>query len=259
MNRTQQAGARPRPPTAAGIYDYLLGGSHHGVADRKAAEEALALAPEARFAARENRAFMQRAVRYAAAHGVTQFVDIGSGYPATGAVHETAAEIVDSPRVLYVDHDPLVAAFSRKTIRSPHVAAVMHDLRHPWEIIDDPVTAQVIDWSRPVAVLMVAILHFVKDDPGQIIATFRDHMVPGSFLVLSHGVHGENPERAEEAAQKWGSGKSAFYLRTPSEVEDMFTGFDLVEPGLTTTTEWRTGRPAPTDQAVMLAAVGRCP
>jgi O-methyltransferase involved in polyketide biosynthesis len=259
MNRTQQASAHPKPPTAAGIYDYLLGGANHTEADREAAESAMKVAPEARFAAVENRAFLQRAVRYAAAHGVRQFIDLGSGYPTGGAVHEIAAEIEDGPRVLYVDRDPAVAAFCQETVRSPHVAAAVHDLRHPWDIIDDPVTAQVIDWSQPVAVLMVAILHFVPEDPAELIAVFRDHMVPGSYLILSHAVHGENPDDAERAARSWGSGRVGFYLRSPSEVEDLFTGFDLVEPGLTTTTEWRTSKPAPTGQAVILSAVGRCP
>jgi hypothetical protein len=243
-------------PTPAGIYNYLLGGSHHSAADREAAEEALALAPEARFAAVENRGFMQRAVRYIARQGVSQYIDVGSGFPAAGAVHEIAAESVVDPHVLYVDYDPAVAAMAREIVHSPNVVAAVHDLRRPWDIIDDPGTAGVIDWSRPVAVLMVAILHFVREDPAEIIATFRDQMVPGSFLVLSHAAHAD---AAEEAAQSWDRARSPLVLRTATEIEDLFAGFELVDPGLVTTTEWGTRRPAPTGQAVLVGAVGRVP
>jgi O-methyltransferase involved in polyketide biosynthesis len=256
--------AGPDVPSVPGIYNYLLGGTDHSAADQAAAEAILAGAPDTRFAVRENRAFLRRAVTYAAEQGVRQFVDLGSGFPSAGAVHEIAAEIVDDPHVLYVDHDPVVAEFCRDRVRSPNVAVVVHDLLDPWSIIDDPVTARLIDWSQPVAVLLVAILHFVKEDPAQVIATFRDHMVPGSFLILSHAVHGENPDAAEEAVKSFHTPRAAFHVRTPREVEDLLTGFDLVEPGLvepgfTTTTQWGTGRPVRLDQPMVLAAVGRCP
>ena len=248
-------------PSPAGIYDYLLHGQHYSPADREAAEKALALAPETRFAALENRAFLQRAVRYVAAHGVRQYIDIGSGFPTVGPVHEVAGTIVAEPHVIYVNYDPAVTELSRDVLRSPNVAAVVHDLRRPWDIIDDPTVARLIDWSEPVAILMVAILHFVTDDenPAEIIATLRDHMSPGSYLVLSHASQGENPDGAEEAARAWNSARSAITLRTPREIEDLFSGFELVPPGLVTTTEWGTDEPAPTGQGLILAAVGRVP
>jgi len=246
-------------PTAAGIYDYLLHGEHHSPADREAAEKALAIAPEARFAALENRAFLQRAVRHIATTGVRQYIDIGSGYPTAGSVHEVAAEVVADPHVVYVDYDPAVARLSQTLLRSANIATVVHDLRHPWEIIDDPDVARLIDWSKPVAVLMVAILHFVADDPAEIIATFRDHMVPGSYLVVSHATQGENPDGAEEAARAWDEATSRITLRTATAIEDLFTGFELVPPGLVTTTEWGTAEPAPTGQGLILAGVGTVP
>jgi S-adenosyl methyltransferase len=251
--------AGPGVPSVPGIYNYLLGGTDHSAADQAAAEAILAGAPETRLAVRENRAFLRRAVTYAAEQGVRQFVDLGSGFPSAGAVHEIAGEIVDDPHVLYVDHDPVVAEFCRDRVRSPNVAVVVHDLLDPWGIIDDPVTARLIDWSQPVAVLLVAILHFVKEDPAQVIATFRDYMVPGSFLILSHAVLGEDPVRAEEAVKSFHTPRAAFHIRSPREVEDLFTGFDLVEPGVSTTTQWGTGQPARFDQPTVLAAVGRCP
>lgn len=251
----------PTRPSPAGIYDFLLGGDHHSAADREAGEKALTIAPEGRFAAVQNRAFLQRAVRYVSECGVRQFIDIGSGYPTAGPVHEIAAGIVADPHVVYVDYDPEVAALSRTLVRSANVTTVVHDLRRPWDIIDDPDVARLIDWSQPVAVLMAAILHFVTDaeDPAEIIATFRDQMAPGSYLVLSHGCHGENPDAVEEASRAWDAARSRLTLRSATAIDDLFSGFEMVPPGLVTTTEWRTTDPAPTGQGLILAGVGLVP
>lgn len=253
--------SRPVRPSPAGIYDYLLGGHHHSEADREAAEKALALTPEARFAARENRAFMHRVTRYVAERGVRQYIDIGSGFPTAGPVHEIAAGAIADPHVIYVDYDPTVTAVSRSLLKSPNVIPVAHDLRHPWDIIDDPAVQRLIDWSQPVALLMAAILHFVTDqeNPAEIIATFGDLMARGSYLILSHAAHGENPDAAEEASRAWDETRSAMTLRTPREIEDLFTGFELVPPGLVTTNEWGTSATPPTGQALILAGVGRVP
>lgn len=243
----------------AGIYDYLLGGANHSAADREAAERALAIAPETRSAAIENRAFMQRAVRYIAERGVTQYIDIGSGFPTVGAVHEIAQQFTADPHVVYVDYDPAVSSLSRELLRSPNMVTAVHDLRRPWEIIDDPDVARLISWSEPVAVLMAAILHFITDaeNPREIIATFRDHMPPGSYLVLSHVSQGENPDGAEDAARIWDSARSSVTLRTAADIENLFAGFELIPPGLVTTTEWGTADPPPTGQALVLAGVGK--
>jgi O-methyltransferase involved in polyketide biosynthesis len=248
-------------PSPAGIYDYFLGGRHYSPADRDAAEEALAIAPEGRFAARENRAFMQRAVRYIASRGVTQFIDIGSGYPTSGPVHETAAEVVAHPHVLYVDYDPVVAELMQELPRSPHVRVITRDLREPWSIINDPVAAELIDWTEPVALLMVSILHFVTRDenPGDIIATLRDRLAPGSYLVICHASDGENPDAAAEAPRAFSTARSGLTMRSPGEIESLFTGFELVPPGLVTSTEWGTGEPAPVNQILGLAGVGVLP
>jgi O-methyltransferase involved in polyketide biosynthesis len=245
------------PPSPAGIYDYILGGQYHTAADRDAADKVLAIAPEFRFAAVENRAFLQRAVRYLAGHGVRQYIDVGSGYPTAGPVHEVAAEIGPDPHVVYVDHDPVVADRSRALVTSPHVAMVGRDLRRPRDIIDDPDVTRLIDWSQPVAVLMVAVLHFVAeaDNPAEIIATFRRRMSPGSYLVLSHGSPGEDRGAAEEVARSWASATG----RTREAIQALFAGFDLVPPGLVTTTEWGTTEPAPGGQGVVLAGIGRLP
>jgi S-adenosyl methyltransferase len=258
----RQPGDRAESPTPAGIYDYLLGGRHHSAADREAAEKALAIAPEARSVAKENRAFLRRAVSYIAERGVRQYIDLGSGFPSRGAVHEIAGRFVPDPHVLYVDYDQTAAKVSRAMLASyPHAEILARDLRQPWDVIDAPETARLIDWAKPVAVLMVAVLHFVGDDdrPGEIIATFRDQMGPGSYLVLTHGSAGENPQDAREAAHAWDQTRSPVRLRTPSEVDGWFVGFEMVGPGLVTAREWGTEEPAAHDQAVMLAGVGRIP
>jgi hypothetical protein len=242
----------------AGIYDYLLGGCNYSDADRIAAEKALAIVPETRIAARENRAFLQRAVRYVAERGVTQYLDIGSGFPTAGPVDQVATEIIADPHVVYVDYDPVVALLSRKVLTSRNTITVVHDLRQPTSIIEDPEVASRIDWTRPVAVLMVAILQFLaeEDDTAGIVRTFSERMAPGSYLVISHVSGGENPGRADEAARVWDRSKSSITMRTAAEIRRFFDGFELVPPGLVSTTQWGTGRPAPEGQAVVLAGVG---
>lgn len=248
-------------PSQAGIYDYLLDGDQHSPADRAAAEQAMAAMPQIRLAARENRAFLQRAVRYAARHGVRQYLDIGSGFPATGPVHEVAAEIVADPHVVYVDFDPAVIAVSRELLRSPWLTAVNHDFRRPADILGDPAVAALIDWSEPVAISLVAVLHFVPDeaDPAGIIATFRDRLAPGSYLILSHGSAAARPPDGQDPAPIWDRTRSPVTGRTRQQIENLFTGFDLVPPGLVTSSEWGTTATAPITRDLVLAGVGRRP
>lgn len=251
----------PARPTPAGIYDYLLGGEHYSAADEAAAEQALALTPANRTEVIENRAFLRRAVHYLASRGITQYVDVGSGYPVSGAVHQTAAELIASPRVVYVDNDPQVADVSRGLLHSPDTAVIVRDARRPAEIIGDPQTRRLIDWSRPVAVLLVSILHFIRDeeDPAGIVAAFREQMAPGSYLALSHGVVLDDPEFVGQVARNWDRAASGVTMRAPAEVAGFLAGFDLVPPGLVTTVEWGTDRPPTTGPGAIMAAVGTVP
>jgi hypothetical protein len=251
----------PARPTPAGIYDYLLGGQHYSAADQAAAEQAVAMTPATRSEVIENRAFLRRAVRYLASRGITQYLDLGSGYPAGGAVHQTAAELITSPRVVYVDNDPRVAEISRGWLDSPDTAVIVRDVRRPADIIGDPQTRRLIDWSRPVAVLLVSILHFIRDEdgPAGIVAAFREQMAPGSYLVLSHGVVLDDPEFVGQVARNWDRAASGVVMRTRDEVAGFLAGFDLVPPGLVTTVEWGTGRPPATGACSVLAAVGTLP
>ena len=221
----------------------------------------MAMAPATRSEVIENRAFLRRAVHYLASRGITQYLDVGSGYPVSGAVHQTAAELIASPRVVYVDNDPRVAEVSRGLLDSPDTAVIVRDARHPAEIIGDPQTRRLIDWSRPVAVLMVSILHFIQDedDPAGIVAAFRERMSPGSYLALSHGVVLDDPEFVSQVARNWDRAASGVIMRTRDEVAGFLAGFDLVPPGLVTTVEWGTGRPPATGAGSILAAVGAVP
>lgn len=248
--------------SSAGMYDYLLGGVNHSDADRRAAEKALAVVPDTRFAAVENRGFAQRAVRHAASQGVRQYLDIGSGFPTAGPVHQIAGETISDPRMVYVDSDPWVVALGRELLLESALSVIVgHDLRRPGEIIADPAIAGLIDWSEPVAVLMTAVLHYLADpdDPGSVITAFRETMAPGSYLIISHVSRGTSPNWAENAARTWHRDRPPVTLRTAAQIRALFSGFDLLPPGLATTATWRTAETAPASRPLMLAGVGQHP
>jgi hypothetical protein len=248
-------------PTPAGIYDYILGGTNHTAADREAAQRTMAAAPEARSGILANRGFMQRAVRFAAVNGIRQFIDLGSGYPAAGPVHEVAAAVLARPRVVYVDYDPAVVTLIRKVVGTSTVAAAGYDVREPERIIASPEVTTLIDWSEPVAVLMVALLHFVTDeeDPARIVSAFRQRMASGSYLVLSHASFGENPDGAQLGAGGWSRATSQMTIRSREAIRSFFSGLELAGRGLVTAQEWGTSDLPPHGQAVVLAGVGRVP
>jgi len=176
-------------PTTARIYDYWLGGQDNFAADRVAALAITEVAPEARLMAVENRGFLRRAVRFLAAEaGITQFLDIGTGLPTQGNVHQVAQEVNAGARVVYVDNDPMVLAHSRALKTGGSTVVIQADLREPRTILDHASTRKLIDFTQPLAVLLVAVLHFISDDddPAAIVATIRETLPPGSYLVISH-------------------------------------------------------------------------
>jgi hypothetical protein len=239
--------SRPHP---ARIYDYLLGGKDHYEVDREAGEEIAAAAPEARIAVRANRAFLQRAVRYVVGSGVRQILDIGTGLPTPPNVHETAQEVAPDVRVAYVDNDPIVNTHANALLsHSGATGVVLADLRDPGAILDHPEVRRVIDFDEPVALLLVAILHFLTDaeQPAQIVATLRDALPAGSFLVLSH-VTGDFADRSEVKAV-YNRATATANLRSHAEVERFFDGFELIEPGLIQVPFWRPDSPPPARSA----------
>ncbi len=247
------------------MYDYFLGGKDHYQVDREAAEQALAAAPEIRALARENRAFLQRAVRFLAAEaGIRQFIDLGTGLPTKGNVHEVAQQAVPDARVVYVDYDPVATTHARALLATDdQTVAIQADLRDPEAILGDPHAQELIDFDQPVAVLFLSVLHFVTDeeDPAGIVARFREAMAPGSYVALSHG-SARNPQRAEEAERGWDRATSSIKARTSEQVRALFEGFDLVEPGLVNAAEWRPDSPGKAkthEVGLFLAGVGRKP
>lgn len=247
----------------ARYYDYLLGGKDNYAVDREAAEHLIEIIPQLRPAMRANRGFLVRAVRFLAESGITQFVDIGSGLPTQGNVHEIAQGVNPDARVVYVDNDPIVLAHGRALLEeNSHTAVIAGDMLQPNEIITDPRLGEFIDWSQPVAVLMVAVLHFVTDDrnPGGIVQTFADRMVPGSYLVISQDTaDGRDPDYVAQIKELYDSAVPAgVTFRSRPEVEAFFDGFTLLEPGVVPVSQWRPDpdtTPTP-DGDWMIAGVG---
>jgi hypothetical protein len=231
-------GFDPNTPNVARMYDYYLGGKDHFPADREAAEQILRIIPEARLAARANRAFLGRAVRHLAQAGVRQFIDIGTGLPSQGAVHEVAGE---GAKVVYVDIDPVVLVHARAMLDSEDTVAIQGDVRKPQEILDHPDTRRLIDFDQPVAILLVAIMHFVQDSEGphEIIRTLREAMAPGSYLVMSHGASDSRPDAVDEGTKVYSKATSPLVLRDRDGIASLFEGFELLEPGLVWLPEWR--------------------
>jgi hypothetical protein len=237
------AGIDASTPNPARIYDYLLGGKDNYPADRDAAEAILGVAPQARQGAKENRAFLQRAVRSLAAEaGIRQFLDIGTGLPTQGNVHQVAHEVAPDARVVYVDNDPVVHAHANALL-ADHITtiAVLADLREPDAILGDSRVRAVLDFTRPVAVLLVAVLHFIRDeeDPVRIVARLRDAMAPDSFLVVSHATADFHPDVAAKVTDVYQQASAPLVLRSRSQIARFFGGFDLLAPGLVQPVEWR--------------------
>jgi hypothetical protein len=229
--------SRPHP---ARIYDYLLGGKDNYLVDQEAGDALIVAAPEVRPGVRANRDFMHRAVRYVVGSGVRQILDIGAGLPTSPNVHEIADQVSSGSRVAYVDNDPIVKAHADAFLgRSGQTEVVLADLRKPRSILDHPEVRAVIDFEQPVALLLVAVLHFVTDEeePRGILAELHDALPAGSFLVLSHATD-DFTERSEAQAV-YNNASATMNLRSHSNIEEFFTGFELVEPGLVQVPLWR--------------------
>lgn len=226
----------------ARVYDYLLDGAHNFAIDRELALKGLELLPNLRDAARFNRAFLHRAVRFCLDQGIRQFLDIGSGVPTVGNVHEVAQAVAPDSHVVYVDNEPVAVAHSELILEGNDRAGVVWaDAREPHTILSHPTTRRLLDFERPVAVLMVAVLHAIpdKDDPAGIVAQFRDAVVPGSFLAVSHGTSDRGSEQLRIYRDMFKDSQTPVVHRTHEEVFGLFDGWKLIEPGVVFTPEWR--------------------
>jgi hypothetical protein len=233
---------RPHP---ARVYDYMLGGKDNFEADRKAAEQALAVNPTGRAGPLENRAFMVRAVRYLAAEaGIRQFLDIGTGIPTSPNVHEVAQSAAPASRIAYADNDPVVLAHARALMNSGPDGRTVYidgDMRVPDSILNAPALSEILDLSLPVGLLLIAVLHLI-DDAQEAYGYCRRYvaaMPSGSYLVVTHLSDDLAPERIRNVSQSMRQRGMTLVPRSKAGIERFFDGLDLVEPGLELAHRWR--------------------
>ncbi|MET8848103.1 SAM-dependent methyltransferase [Amycolatopsis sp. NPDC004625] len=233
-------------PNAARVYDYMIGGKLNYAVDRMFADQILGVLPNARHMALVNRAWLRRAARFGAEQGIRQFLDIGSGMPTVGHVHEVVQAIDPSARVVYVDNEPIAVAHSEIVLEgNDNATMVQANAEHPDEVLEHPTTEAMLDFSEPVMVIMAAFVHFVPDsrDPAGLIGRYRDVLAPGSHLALSSGTwegQGEETQRSVALYEKSGT---PLALRSPDELAALVTGFEILSPGVVFTPEWRPDEP----------------
>ncbi|WP_158843440.1 SAM-dependent methyltransferase [Saccharothrix deserti] len=254
-------------PSVARTYDYMLGGAHNFAVDRALGEQIEAAMPGLRNSARVNRAFLGRVVRFMVDQGVRQFLDIGSGIPTVGNVHEVAQAEAPECRVLYVDRDPVAVAHSElMLVGNDRAAVVQADMREPETILGGAEARRLLDFDQPIGLLMLLMLHWVPDsaDPRGLVARYRDALAPGSYLAITHATADNQSESLTDATDliKRSNSPDQVNLRTHAEVTELFDGFELVEPGLVGCGEWRPGGPGdiasqPDMNMLVYAGVGR--
>ncbi|WP_020667067.1 SAM-dependent methyltransferase [Amycolatopsis nigrescens] len=251
-------------PSAARVYDYYLGGDSNFEVDRVLAEQVRAAIPWVHDTARHNRAFLRRAVRYCMDAGVRQFLDIGSGTPTVGNVHEIAQQLDPDSRVVYVDNEPVAVAHAQLLLEGNENATIVRaDLREPDEVCDGEETTRLLDFDQPIAVLMVAILHFIPDSdrPLDIISQYQKRLAPGSHLAISHVTDDVYAEQIHQLVDLYRGSSNPVTTRTKEQVRELFTGFDLIDPGVVWTPEWRPETPGHVgehpEDSVIYAGLGR--
>jgi hypothetical protein len=250
--------------TAARLYDYLLDGKDNFPADREAAEQLLSAVPEVRDNARANRAFMGRALRALAGEGLDQFLDIGIGLPGPGGTVETVRSVRDNVRIVGVDNDPLVLAHARARPSDFGPATIVTaDVRDPKSILANPEVRAALNFSQPIVILLVAVLHFVgdADDPHTIVRTLMDAAAPGSCLILSHATGDSDPARVNATVDAYNKSTTSLALRPAEEVTRFFDGMDLLKPGVVRLPWWRPDGDVPegSDKIWMHCGVARKP
>jgi S-adenosyl methyltransferase len=236
------AGIDTTKPSAARTYDVFLGGGHNFSADREFARRAEQVFPGVGKACRANRAFLRRAVAYGVSRGIRQFLDIGSGIPTRGNVHEIAQLHEPQARVVYVDNEVVAVAHSELMLHGNHLAAVVDaDLRRPAELLNHPSTVKLIDFEQPVMLLMLAVLHFVadEDDPAGLVARYRERLAPGSCLAISHATSQVRAEEMRALERLYATSSNPASARSPEWIAALFGDFEVVEPGVTYAPDWR--------------------
>lgn len=229
-------------PSVARVYDFYLGGSHNFESDRAFGEQVLRAMPHLPAILLDNRAFLRRVVQHLCAEGIDQFLDLGSGIPTVGNVHEVAQEANPDARVVYVDHDPVAVAHSQSILTgNARAVAIAGDIRSPRQVLDDAVLTGLLDFDRPVAVLMVAVLHFIQDDdrPVEIVAELMQAMSPGSYLAISHARQdGQAALREVGKVYDETDSPNPMRLRSGPEVEALFGDLTMMPPGVVLVPRW---------------------
>lgn len=232
-------------PSSARVYDVHLGGSHNFQVDRDLAEKAAEMMPSLPAVLRANRSFLRRVVRHMAGLGVRQFLDLGSGIPTVGNVHEIAQQMAPDCRVVYVDSDLVAVMHSRSILRgNDRAVAIRADFRVVDQVLDDPEVRSMLDFGEPIAVLFLAVLHFVPDadDPVSIVSSYVDRLPRGSYLAISHACS-DVQESTREAAEMYSERIGGFHMRPKAQIAAMFGDLEMLEPGLVDLTEWRPDSP----------------
>ncbi|WP_280275139.1 SAM-dependent methyltransferase [Nocardia wallacei] len=231
-------------PHSARMYDYFLGGKDNYEADREHAEQVEKVFLSVRLAAHHNRGFMHRAIRHLAQEGIRQFLDIGTGIPTEPNLHQVAQQIKPEARIVYVDNDPIVLAHARALMTSTPEGwtAYLHaDVTQPEQILTAPEVRNTLRPSEPVAVSLIALLHFIPDEckPHDILATLLDAVPSGSYLVISHATPDFDPDTFTKIQDIYRDGEIPCQFRSHEEVTGFFTGLDLVDPGVVPLPRWR--------------------
>jgi SAM-dependent methyltransferase len=242
--------------SGARVYDYVLGGNHNFGVDRQLAEQMLAVQPHVRRAALMNRAFLRRAVLHMMDNGVRQFLDLGSGIPTVGNVHEIAHAVDPASRVVYVDNEHVAVEHSQLLLEGNENATMVHaDITKPGLVLGDPATRRLLDFAQPIGLLAVTIGHYILDDAVGVFDAYRDVLAPGSYLAITHLTNDFAVTDADELAELMKKSQNNVTPRTKAEVAELFGDFELVEPGIVTSSQWRPAReedvtPVPGEDAV---------
>lgn len=259
---------KERQPNTARVYDYWLGGANNFVEDREHGERMKQVLPDIVEISRANRGFLQRAVTELAALGIDQFLDLGSGLPSAGNVHEIVRKLIPAAKVVYVDIDPVTVEYGRAILAgTSDVEILCADLRDSRAVLGSDQVAKCLDLNRPVCLLMAAMLQFIpdSDDPAAVVAAYRDACTPGSYLAVSHATTEFHEQQVQAAAQVYNRATLPITMRSRAQIAGLFDGYELLEPGVVETVRWRpqpgdydpfTGDPG---RYNMLAAVGAKP
>ncbi|HJP75239.1 MAG TPA: SAM-dependent methyltransferase [Pseudonocardiaceae bacterium] len=230
-------------PSAARVYDWYLGGANNFEVDREFGRKVEEAMPSVRAIAAANRAFLHRAVRYLADHGIRQFLDLGSGIPTVGNVHEIAQQVYPGAKVVYVDHEPVACNYAKDLLRDNEFATVVQaDIRDPDTVLGHSETRQLLDFSQPVGLLLIAVLPFVADDPAPLLARYREPLVSGSYLAITQSSLDGAPEeflaQARRSLDSYGDAGQQVTTRTKAEISSWFDDLDLIAPGVVPMPEW---------------------